>query len=80
MSRKKKYRNAPPIMERTPYMENAIFKYESDTFSASGSRITRTEARMVANRFVRNLVRNGHQTFDGVWIDLMLDGVRGSHE
>jgi hypothetical protein len=71
-------RNEPAKTPLTSYMENAIFKYESDTFSASQSRITREEARLIANRINRSLVRDGHHNFDGVNISNLLYLVRRS--
>jgi len=73
----KNNRKDMPKVALTPYMENAIFKYESDTFSAKVRKITRTEARLLANRIVRHLVRNNHAIFDGVTLSNELDSIRG---
>ena len=51
-----------------------IKEYESDTFSASGSKITHQEAEKVANELIANWK---DKYLDGVQIDVFLDKVRG---
>ncbi len=51
-----------------------LMAYESDTFSASGSKITKAEAKKVANELIADWI-DTH--LDGVSIDIFLDKVRG---
>lgn len=60
-------------MRLTSFLENRIFNYESDTFNARGSQITKTEARMIANRIVKSFAAN---QLDGVLITDVLADVR----
>lgn len=53
---------------------NEIHEYESDTFSAHGSRITWSEANKVAQEILANWF---DKHIDGVTIDVFLDKVRG---
>ena len=63
-------RNVAATVKQTRRLETTIFYYESDTFSARGSRITRNEARKVANHIINNIIKNH---LDGVTISTVLD-------
>lgn len=54
-----------------------IMGYESDTFSATGSRIRREEAVKIADRMIEMWVEN---YLDGTMITLALNGVRQDHQ
>jgi hypothetical protein len=50
-----------------------IMEYESDTFSAQGSKITKAEATAVAENIIRNYVIN---IMDGIMLDMHLSEIR----
>ena len=53
-----------------------VQNYESDTFSAEGSKMTNRQARLVVARLIRNIGDpTGH--LDGVTLSSTLDEIRG---
>ncbi len=52
---------------------DTILKYESDTFSAEGSEISREEATKIAQRMIKVWIEHD---LDGLWIQEWLDDIR----
>lgn len=55
----------------------AVQEYESDTFSASGSKMTRSEVMAVVAKLIEDNVKPG-ENIDGIEIGAALDEVRGN--
>jgi len=54
-----------------------IQTYESNTFSASGSKITDAESQQIANKFIKIMM---NASMDGEQISYMLEDIRDSPE